>query len=89
MSFDDETLEKIKTELKNIQNEITKLENTLQPIKTATEATKSNIKNKNFDAANIEMEKIITLQNTRTESLNNVDLMVDNLLNLINSPGNL
>jgi chromosome segregation ATPase len=89
LSFDDETLEKIKNELKNIQNEIITLENTLQPIKAATEATKSNIKNKNFDVANMEMEKIISLQNTRTESLNKVDSMVDNLLDLINFPGNL
>lgn len=81
LSTDD--LTKIESQLKIIQTDVLALEATKDTIKQAFEQFKTNVQNKNYDAAQTQLDGVISIQNTRTTGLNKLSSDLDTLISLL------
>lgn len=78
-----EDLGKIQSQLNNIQTDVSALEATKSTIKQAYEQFKTDVQNKNFNAAPAQLDNVISIQNTRTSGLTKLSADLDTLISLL------
>lgn len=78
-----EDLSKIEAQLQLIQSDKTPLEATKGTIKTAFEQFKTEVKNKNYTAAEPQLDKVVSIQNARTAGLTKLSSDLDTLISLL------
>jgi chromosome segregation ATPase len=78
-----EDLTKIQAQLQVVETKLGALGDTKGTIKAEFEKVKTSIKDKNFDAASTELDNIISIQNTRTDSLKNLNSEMDTLISML------
>ncbi|MDS0525144.1 hypothetical protein NNC19_05575 [Clostridium sp. SHJSY1] len=83
-----EELSKIKEQIGNIKTDKEKLEGLKGVIKKDSEIIKDDLKNKNFADAKIQLDNIISTQNTRTDDLKKLNTDLDTLINIVQSAVN-
>ncbi|MFL0245463.1 hypothetical protein [Candidatus Clostridium stratigraminis] len=78
-------LSKIEAQLKLIQNDMSTLQATNGTMKQAFTQFKSDVQGKKYDAAASDLDKVISIQNTRISKLTNLSSDLDSLLSLFQS----
>lgn len=78
-----EDLSKIEEQMKTIESDKTALEGTKGTIRTAFDQFKTEVKNRNYEAASAELDKIISIQTTRTTGLTKLSTDLDTLISLL------
>lgn len=78
-------LSKIEAQLKLIQNDMSTLQATNGTIKQAFTQFKSDVQGKKYDAAASDLDKVISIQNTRISGLTKLSSDLDSLLSLLQS----
>ena len=81
LSKDD--LSKIKAQVQVIKNQTAALASTKGTIKQALETMKNAIKNKSYQEAIAQLDKIISIQNTRIDGLKKLSTDMDTLISLL------
>jgi len=76
-------LSKIKAQVQVIKNQTAALASTKGTIKQALETMKNAIKNKNYHEAIAQLDKIISIQNTRIDGLKKLSTDMDTLISLL------
>lgn len=78
-----EDLGKVQSQLKVVQSDVSTLEATKDTIKQAFAQFKTDVQNKNYDAALAQLDNVISIQNTRTNSLTKLSADLDTLISLL------
>lgn len=78
-----EDLAKIESQSNVIKADTSSLEATKGTIKTAFDQFKTDVQNKNYDAASSQLDNVISIQNTRTSDLTKLSSDLDSLINLL------
>jgi chromosome segregation ATPase len=78
-----EELTKIQSQLQVVESKLGALGDTKGTIKTEFEKVKTLIKDKKFDAASTELDNIISIQNSRTDSLKTLNPEMDTLISML------
>lgn len=78
-----EDLDKVEAQLKIVQSSLSALQNTKGTIKAAFGQFKTEISNKNYEAALAQLDNVINTQTARTTSLNKLSSDLDALLELL------
>lgn len=78
-----ENLEKVEAQLQVIETQLSTLEATRDAIKTEFEESKTDLKNKAFEAASAHLDTIISIQNKRIEGLKQLNSEMDTLINTL------
>lgn len=79
----EEDLSKIKAQLETIKTDSSQLTALKGDIKTDFQTIKDDIKNKNFDDAEAQLDNVISIQNTRTTDLKKLSADLDSLITLL------
>lgn len=78
-------LSKIEAQLKLIQDDMSALQATNGTIKQAFSQFKTDVQGKKFDAAASDLDKVISIQNTRVSGLTKLSTDLDSLISLLQS----
>lgn len=78
-----EDLSKIQSQLNIIETDVSGLKATEAPFKQVFEQFKSDVQNKNYDAAQAQLDNVISIQNTRTSDLTKLSADLDTLISLL------
>jgi Flp pilus assembly pilin Flp len=78
-----EDISKIEAQLKVIESQAAELKASKGTIKAEFALVKAAVKNKNLDEAMSHLDKIISIQNTRTDGLKNLNSQMDTLINIL------
>ncbi|MFL0195242.1 hypothetical protein ACJDU8_06630 [Clostridium sp. WILCCON 0269] len=78
-------LSKIQEQLKIIDGDVSSLESLRGTINTAYEKVKDDMKNKNYQDAQSQLDTIISIQNTRTTDLTKLNTDMDALISILQS----
>lgn len=78
-------LSKIEAQRKLIQNDVSAIQATNGTIEQAFTQFKSDVQSKKFDEATSDLDKVISIQNTRISELTKLNADLDSLLNLLQS----
>lgn len=76
-------LAKVRSQLAVIDSDADTLSSTKGTIKTAKETIKSDLKSKNIQDAEIQLDNVISIQNTKTDGLKKLSTDLDNLISIL------
>lgn len=76
-------LAKIQAQLAVVDSDVDALSSTKGTIKTANETIKFDLKSKNIQDAEIQLDNVISIQNTRTDGLKKLNADLDNLISIL------
>lgn len=80
-----DALSKIEAQAKAVKDDVSSLKSLNGTISPISQKIKDNIKNKNYKAAETELDSIISIQNTRTSDLKKLSSDMDSLLSILQS----
>lgn len=79
----DDDLSKVKTQLQNIKDETSALSSTKGAVTKDFQTIKTDVKNRNFQDAEAQLDNVISIQNTRMDGLKKLSSDMDTLINLL------